>query len=165
MKIITKNKVYVQYIDIAYLIKSKSYKQAPDSISDKCFTELFVCNEYNKYNFVEFNRRDEIKFFDNLDYIIDYLEVKELSNEQIIQKVFEIGKEKNKLYNRFIYMSNRDKYLNIHILTEIELLEFKMESLMNIIALKNDKLKMNLPNTEQEKKLIKEIKKVSKKIM
>ena len=62
-------------------------------------------------------------------------------------------------------MSNREKYLNVYILTEIKLLEFKMQSLMNIIAFRNGTIKMNLPNTEKENKLIKVMKKVSSKLI
>ena len=44
-----------------------------------------MCNDLNKFEFVEFNNEDEVSFFSELDYIVNYYELKDLTYKQIMK--------------------------------------------------------------------------------
>ena len=72
MKIILKDSAYVQKIDISYLIESNL--KIPESIYLKISCEDI--NDNNKYEFIKFTDHQEIKYFKNIDWIIDYIKQK-----------------------------------------------------------------------------------------
>ena len=75
MKIITENSIFVQRNDITYL--NQSNLEVPTSIFGNGVST--TCN-VNKYDFIEFKEKEEIDFFKNIDWLIDYNEVKDLSD-------------------------------------------------------------------------------------
>ena len=75
MKIITDNAVYVQKNDIAYL--NQTDLAIPASIFMKIFGNDIV-DDNNRYEFIKFDTPEEIEYFRNIDWMIDYNEVKNL---------------------------------------------------------------------------------------
>ena len=65
MKIITENKVYVQYSDIVNLLSiiTLANISCPLSVSKRCFAKSIIIDGENKYAFIEFTEPDAIKFF------------------------------------------------------------------------------------------------------
>ena len=101
MKIITDNAAYVQKKDIAYL--SQTNIARPISIFLKVFDlGAITIDENNKNEFIKFDSQKDISFFRNIDWIIDYNEVKDLSEKEIIELGQSIAKEKIVLHKNIM---------------------------------------------------------------
>lgn len=155
MKIITDNAVYVQKNDIAYLINTDL--AIPASIFMKVVgIGIVSIDDNNKY-----------EFFKGVDWMIDYNEVKDLSEEETIALGQSIAEEKNNIAQRFNSMKPEERKENMNMVFQCELLDFKMYSLRDVLWFKQGHIKMELPEGvdlpvgfEQEKgirKLIKTI--------
>lgn len=81
MKIFNKEngleKVYVQYNDLLLLYNLNII--IPDTIYDKVYSDNFNVDDSNKFDFVEFNMKEEIDFFKNVDWILDYNSLNRMS--------------------------------------------------------------------------------------
>lgn len=156
MKIITSHAAYVQKNDIAYL--NQTNLAIPASIFMKVFGRgVFIVDDTNRYEFVEFNLPEEIEFFNGINWMIDYNEVKDLSEEEIISLGQSIVQEKNIIAQRFNSMSLNERKKNKELVFQCELLDFKMYSLRDILWFKQGHIKMKLPKEKGIKKLIKTI--------
>lgn len=144
MKIITNNKAYVQLNDISYLLRSTDL--IPASIFEKCFLDIFICTDQNRYEFMEFDTKEEIEFFKNLDYSVDYLELKDLTEEEIIQYGISLAERRNEIAKKYNAMSDSDKEKNLDMVTQCELLDFKILSVRDVLWFKQGHLKMYLPD-------------------
>ena len=144
MKIITNNKAYVQLNDISYLLRSTDL--IPASIFEKCFSDIFICTDQNRYEFMEFDTKEEIDFFKNLDYSIDYLALKDLTEKEIIQYGISLSEKRNEIAKKYNAMSDRDKEKNLDMVTQCELLDFKILSVRDILWFKQGHLQMYLPD-------------------
>ena len=148
MKIITENAVYVQKNDIAYLHHTDL--PIPASIFMKVFGNgIVIINDDNRYEFEKFEDPSEIEFFNGLDWIIDYNSVKDLSDDEIIEMGQRIAKAKNQIAEQFNSMSKDERKKNLGMVTQCELLDFKMYSLRDILWFKQGHLKMTLPDKEK----------------
>lgn len=158
MKIITNNAIFIQKNDIMMYLHKRDMS-GPSSILMKVFEEgVVIIDDTNKYDFVRFDTHEEIEFFKSLDWIIDYNQVKDLTEEEIYALGRRIIETKNALAIKFNEMSKEQKEENQGIVAQCELLDFKLYSLRDILWLKQGHLKMNLPegvplptNLEQEK--------------
>lgn len=144
MKIITQNAVYVQKNDIAYL------NQTDLPILASIFLKVFghgivIIDDSNRYDFEKFEDASEIEFFSELDWIVDYNSVKDLSDEEIIEVGQSIVKERNQIAQQFNSMAEDERKENLGMVTQCELLDFKMSSLRDILLFKQGYLKMTLP--------------------
>ena len=144
MKIITTNSVFVQKNDIAYL--NQSDLAIPASIFMKVFgSGVVIIDDSNRYDFVEFEAPEEIEFFKGIDWIIDYNEIKDLSEEETIALGQSIAEEKNKIAQKFNSMTPEQRQENNTMVSQCELLDFKMYSLRDILWFKQGHIKMELP--------------------
>ena len=164
MKIITDSAVYVQKNDIAYL--NQTDLAIPASIFMKVFgSGIVIIDDSNRYEFVEFDAPEEIEFFKGIDWMIDYNEVKDLSEEETITLGQSIAKEKNSIAQRFNSLTLEERKENMNMVSQCELLDFKMYSLRDVLWFKQGHIKMELPEGlgfpagfEQEKGIRKLIK-------
>lgn len=144
MKIITDKAAYIQKNDLGYL--NNSDIAIPASIFLKTFgNDITVIDDTNRYEFVEYNEPNEIEFFKGIDWMIDYDEVKDLSEDEIISLGQSIADERNAIAKRFNAMSFDERKKNINMATKCDLLDFKMYSLRDILLFKRGHLKMTLP--------------------
>ena len=166
MKIITNNVAYVQKNDIVCL--NQTDLVIPASIFMKVFGNgIVIIDDSNRYEFVEFDAPEEIEFFKGIDWMIDYNEVKDLSEEETTALGQSIAEEKNNIAQRFNSMTPEERKENMNMVSQCELLDFKMYSLRDVLWFKQGHIKMELPEgvdlpagLEQEKgirKLIKTI--------
>lgn len=145
MKIINDTKVYVQKNDIAFL--NQSDLPIPASIFMKVFGNgIVIIDDSNRYEFVEFTEPNEIEFFKGINWMIDYNEVKNLSEEETIELGQTIAQEKNKIAERFNSMKPEDREKNMNMVSQCELLDFKMYSLRDVLWFKQGHLAMELPD-------------------
>lgn len=144
MKIITHNAAYIQNNDILYL--SHSDYPIPASIFLKIFGNgRIVINNSNKYDFFKFDDEDEIDFFKNVDWLIDYDEIKDLDEEKALSLGQRISQEKNEIVQTFDSLSEEEKKANMDMITECDLLDFKMYSLRDFLSFKQGDISMPLP--------------------
>lgn len=144
MKIVTDNKVYVQKNDIAYL--NQTDLPIPASIFMKIFGHgVVIIDDSNRYEFVEFTQPEEIEFFKKLDWMIDYNEVKDLSEDELIELGKIMADKSNDIAKKYNAMPPDKRKQNQNLVVEHELLVFKMHSLKDIIYFKRGDLKIKLP--------------------
>lgn len=144
MKIVKNNKIYVQKNDIVCL--NQTNLAIPASIFMKVFGNgIVIIDDSNRYEFVAFDTPEEIEFFRNLDWIIDYDEVKKLSEEEMIALGQSIAEEKNKIARIFNSLPQEEREKNMNLVSQAELLDFKMYSLRDILWFKQGRIKMELP--------------------
>ena len=164
MKVITNNAAFVQKNDVAYLIQSDL--EIPASIITKVFggdtfiidnhsrydfTEfdvgrgVAIINDSNRYDFVKFDAPEEIEFFKGIEWIIDYNEVKDLSEDEIIALCQSIAEEKNRIAQKFNSMEIDERKRNVSMAIQCELLDLKMYSLRDFLWFKQGHIKMKLP--------------------
>ena len=105
MKVLCKNEIYVQRIDLVYLYNF--YPNIPDTIYYKIIKECIKINNNNSLEFIKFNKKEEIDFFNNVEYILDIIRVKSLDN---------MGKEKlcESILNKALIVENKIKQMPIN---------------------------------------------------
>lgn len=144
MKIITNDSAYVQKNDISYL--NLSDLPIPASIFMKVFGNgVTIINDSNRYDFVKFDEESEIEYFKDLDWMIDYNEVKDLSEDEIIKLAESIGEEQNKIATTFNSMPEEERKNHADMVTKCDLLEFKFYSLRDVLWFKQGHIPMELP--------------------
>lgn len=144
MKIIRGNAAYVQMNDIAFL--NQTDLPIPASIYMKVFgTGVVIIDDRNRYEFVKFEETDEIEFFKNLYWIVDYDLVNGFSDEDFVEVGEEMMKIKRRLFRMYNSLSEEDRKKHTHLMRECELLDFKMHSLSEFLLFKQGTLKMTLP--------------------
>ena len=168
MKIITNDAAYIQLNDITYL--NQTDLPIPASIFTKVYGNgLFYVGDDNRYNFMKFDEESEIEFFKGIDWMIDFNSVKDLNEEETISLGQSIAEEKNTIAKKFNAMTDKEKEKNIDMVTQCELLDFKMYSLRDVLWFKQGHIKMTLPDCidyevnheiEQEKGLKKTLKRI-----
>lgn len=168
MKITTNDAAYVQLNDITYL--NQTDLPIPASIFTKVYGNgIFYVGDDNRYNFMKFDEESEIEFFKGIDWMIDFNSVKDLNEEETISLGQSIAEEKNTIAKKFNAMTDKEKEKNIDMVTQCELLDFKMYSLRDILWFKQGHIKMTLPDCidyevnheiEQEKGLKKTLKRI-----
>lgn len=84
MKIIRDNVCYVQYNDLAMLHGSDEL--IPINIFMQVYGKgSFYVNDKNRYQFMRFDNPDDIEYFRNVSWMLNYDDVKDLNNEDIIE--------------------------------------------------------------------------------
>jgi len=144
MKIIANDTVYVQNNDIVFL--NHTDLPIPASIIIKVFgCGLTIVDDSNRYEFVKFDEESEIDFFRSLDWIIDYDLIKKLSEEQIIELIQNVTIQRNNIVKTFNAMNSEERRKNIHMVEECERLDFKINSLRDMLFFKKGQLNIILP--------------------
>ena len=156
MKIITNDSAYVQKNDIAYL--NSSNLPIPASIFMKVFGNgVTIINDSNRYDFVKFDKESEIEYFKDLDWMIDYDEVKDLSEDEIIKLAEETKEEQRKIATTFNSMDEEEKDNHTDMIIKCNLLEFKFYSLRDVLWFKQGHIPMKLPEGYAQEKSIKKL--------
>jgi len=150
MKIITNDAAYVQKHDIAFLTNTDL--EIPASIFMKVFGNgIVVINNSNRWDFVKFEDENDIKYFKGLDWIVDYNDVKDLSEDAFIVTGSAIAEKKNEIAKIYNKMTENERKENMHIVYRCERLDHKMYSLRDILWFKQGHLEMDLPLIPDDK--------------
>lgn len=160
MKIITNDATYVQKRDIEYLYLA--HEKIPSSIFVKVFgSGLIRIDNTNRNDFVKFEDEVERDFFNNLDFIIDYNEVKDLS-ETDIKKLFQaIDDEQFMVATKMNDVRGKNDIDALAHLTRYNQLDYKFSSLRVAFGFKTGYFVFDLPK-ELENLEAKEIDAVKK---
>lgn len=155
MKIMRENALYIQKIDLEFL--KYYYRILPEDISNMIFSNPEInLDDLSKYDFLKIEDPQVIKYFQNVDAIIDYNSIENYS----IDELGEIGKKYNIEFDiiaRQLYTTNKSDSKYAHILSQYKELNYKIKTLVDIIDYKNGLLILNLPGSKEKsniKKLI-----------
>lgn len=138
-----KEVVYVQMQDIMYLYNSTL--PIPSFIVTKVLTGLSYVNDSNRFDFVRFDEEDEVSFFKNLEFIIDYDKYKDFTDEQLDKEIKKLAKKANKIIEQWNNMSVKKRKQNYNLLQEQENLDYMITFLFEIYQVKNNKRTMPFP--------------------
>ena len=157
MKIITDNAVYVQKIDMTIL--NQLDLAIPPSIFMKVSegTGIVIIDHRNSNEFVKFDAPEEIEFFKSIDWIIDFNEVKDLSEEERTAFVNRIVVEKFRVEQKLNSMTQEERKENMNMVSQYNLLDFKLDSLIDFFWVKQGNIELPA-DFKQEKKIRKQIK-------
>ena len=153
MKVYMRDAVYVQKNDLAFLLKSGV--QFPLLIYMKAFEILSEkIDDNNRYDFIKFEGEDEISFFDSLDWIIDYDNVKDLDEDEIIRMGANIQGEQQKLLDTYNSLSDDEKSSS-DLAIKANILSYKYYSLRDLYLFRKGVIKMTLPFYKSKSSFIK----------
>lgn len=145
MKILTKDGIYVQKNDIAYLTRLETAIPASIFMAVFSLKGCTIIDDTNRYEFVKFTSKEEIQFLKSLDWIIDYYKVKDLSYEELEKMFNEFAAKLNNLGTKYNAMSIEERAKNVDIANECENLQFMLYSIEDMGLLKLGRLDMPLP--------------------
>lgn len=139
-----KETVYVQMQDIMQL--NQSDMPIPESIYTKVFTGITIVNDSNRSDFVSFDEAHEVKFFRELEFVIDYDQYKELTDEQLGEKGQKLVMKANEIAEKWNSMSSDEREQNSNLFQEHENIEYMLNFLSEIYAIKHGKRSMPFPD-------------------
>ena len=139
-----KETVYVQMQDLMYLHQSDM--PIPASIFTKVFTGITIVNDSNRFDFVSFNKEHEVKFFRKLEFVIDYDQYKDLTDEQLEEEAQKSAAKANEIAKKWNSMSLDEREQNGNLFQEHENIGYMLNFLTEIYAVKHGKRFMPFPD-------------------
>lgn len=139
-----KETVYVQMQDLMYLHQSNM--PIPASIFTKVFTGITIVNDSNRFDFVSFNKEHEVKFFRKLEFVIDYDQYKDLTDEQLEEEAQKSATKANEIAKKWNSMSLDEREQNGNLFQEHENIGYMLNFLTEIYAVKHGKRFMPFPD-------------------
>lgn len=144
MKIIRDDKVYIQKCDIGYL--DMSDVEIPAPVYYKIYESgSRIIGDFNRLDFEEYSSKELVEFFRKLAWILDYDEVKDLTDEEICLLGEELIDQRNSIAAMYNNMSQEERAKNQSLRAQCELIEYKVSSLREFQMYKNGEIKMRLP--------------------
>ena len=144
MKVFANNAVYVQLSDLAFLIRSDVF--VPSSVADVFRDGTININYRNRYEFIKFSKIEDVEYFRNLDYIIDYNEFNEFNEDFLKTFASSLADQYNKFLYTYNSMSEEEKEENQDLHNKCDELDYKCNSIEDLIAFKQGKIKFKLPH-------------------
>ena len=145
MKLFNKEKgkevVYVQLQDIMYLMNDTDLS-VPASIFVKTFG---IVNDKNRFNFLKFDKEDEVEFFKKLDFIIDYSKYRDLTDEGLEQAVKKFRTKANNIVDKWNSMTCEERENNSNLLFEHQNLEYVIMFIQEVYNVKHGVRVMEFP--------------------
>ena len=144
MKIITDTAAYVQKGDLYYLdsVEIPKTRSIYLSVFDWGKTRL---TKENQYDFYKYDKKEDIEFFKNIDWMVDYDEVKDCSDEELIKLGKAINEERVEIGERFNNMSIKERMKNPDLQLRHRLLAHKIHTLTDFIMYKRGQIDFDLP--------------------
>ena len=139
-----KETVYVQMQDIMQL--NQSNIPIPASIYTKVFTGITIVDDSNRFDFVRFDEKHEVKFFKKLEFILDYDQYKELTDEQLEEEAKKLAIKANKIAEKWNSMSSDERQQNINLLEKHENIEYMLNFMWEIYAIRKGERLMPFPD-------------------
>lgn len=147
MKIITNDEAFVQFQDLGFL--QSTDLAIPASIFLKVFgKEITIIDDRTRYNFVRFTEAEDIEYFKQLDWMVDYNETKDLSEEELISLIEKTLDEMDSISNAYGLIPTNQAKKRRELAKTFSLLEFKFYSLRDILWYKQGHISLNLPEIE-----------------
>ena len=139
-----KEVVYVQRHDMMY-INSEMDIPIPASVFLKFFNGITIVDDSNRFEFVKFEGEDAVKYFKDLDFIIDFDQYKGFTDDQLEEEVQKLGAKANEIAEKWNSMTEKKRKENISLLEEYQKIEYMIQFLCEIYAVKHKKREMPFP--------------------
>ena len=157
MKINYSNKIYIQVIDLMWL--NTLNIDMPSVVRKSIFNISYrlINNSISNTDFIYFEDNEIIKYFNNLDWIIDYDEVKDLSLYELTVYRNNVKKECNNLIKKYNRMDYYDKLKNWLLRDRINYLNIKWLNIRDFILYRMGIIRYELPEgiSKQRRKILK----------
>ena len=134
----SKKVVYVQRNDLAMLDSSSLV------IPGSCLITGLV-DDSNRYQFVRFEDPRVVKFFEDLDWIVDFKSLKGKDDEVFADRYNDVVGEMNEIAVTYGEMSESERKENEGLVERYELLEYKKNSICEIYDALNGRIDMPFP--------------------
>ena len=144
MKIITDKAAYVQKNDLYYLDSTEVPKTRSIYLSVFNWGKTRLTKE-NQFDFYKYEEPEDIEYFKNIDWMVDYDEVKDCSCEELKRLVEAIKDEIENIADRFNNMKQKEKKKNEGLSMRCRLLAYKAHTLNEFIKYKTGKINFELP--------------------
>lgn len=156
MKIITNDAVYVQKSDVFFL--KNANLSIPASVSNKIFSNETSTN--GSCDFIKFVDSSAIEYFKKLDWVVDYNQIKDLNQLQIVNLLWVIMEQRNIIMDSMPVEQCKSKE---QMICQCNELDCKLSSLRYMLLCKQGDLKFLLPegisySFKSRKKLFKGLK-------
>jgi len=163
MKIIRENACYIQRKDLAFLQEIADC--IPATIYEKVFipNQVITVNGGNREDFIKFDQPHEINYFKDIDWMLDYDQVKDLEDVDLWIYAQNISHELHFNKGSYQRMSNDEKEKYQRLMDRCDQLEHLYYSAVTFIRAKQKELTIPYPeeilseNDGKFKKLIKSI--------
>ena len=131
------------------IIQFRKELAIPSSIILKVFRSgITVIDDTNRYDFVRFTEAEDIEYFKQLDWMIDYGKVKNMSEEEL-ENLLSIMLDKMDFLDKAEQSIPVNQSQKRHeLLQAFSLLVFKFCSLRDILWYKQGHISLNLPEIE-----------------
>ena len=140
-----KEVVYVQTQDIMYL-NNETDISIPASIFAKVFVGgVTITDASNRFDFAKFEDESEVKFFRELDFIIDYDQYKDLTDEQFMEEYQKLESKANEIDEKWNNMTEEEREENGSLYDEYCNIEYMLNFLSEIYAVKHGERQMPFP--------------------
>ena len=120
-----KEKVWVQMEDIMHVMHQTEVS-IPASIVTKIFSGVVIVTDEHRFDFVKFEEEAEVKFFKDIDYILDYNQYKDLSDEQMRAEGKLIAERMYEIAEKWNQMPVEERHKQEGLYQEFQNLEYKM---------------------------------------
>lgn len=134
-----------QMQDLVHLIHETDLS-VPASIFMKVFSKPVITTDENRFNFVKFDDEHEIKFFKDLNFIIDYMQYKDLTDEQLEEEWSKIVDKLNSVAEEWNKMSIKEREKNLALHEEHGNLEYMLKFIHEIYDVKHHRRTMPFPD-------------------
>ena len=139
--------VYVQMQDLMFIVHDLDDIAIPASIHIKiCPKGVTMVDDSNRFDFVKFDKEPEVAFFKTLNFIIDYNDYKDLTDEQFQERFKSVVGEYNSLAKKWNKMPETEREKNINLLVSIQKLEHTIKFIHELYDLKHGNSSMTLPD-------------------
>ena len=149
MKVFKENSVYVQLNDLVKLLSLSD--GVPDTILKKIHTEEeIIVDDNNRFEFIKFDLPEEVFFFKRQDWIIDYDNYKDLTDEKLEKIAHELYLNSEGVVRKFndLSKSEQESIYGRNMLEEHVKLRHIIHDLRHLSAYKSGVMNMEIPGEE-----------------
>ena len=143
MKVINDNVAYVQKIDIGNI--STYDMPMPSSIFLMAIGENYNLNDKLGSEFVKFTDPNDVDFFKNVEWILDYNEVINIDEEDIVLLIQELILKREKMVNGYDFNSI-ESIKNLNLAKECNKIDLLIESLNYVLKVKKKTVNFEMPD-------------------
>ena len=143
MKVINDNVAYVQKIDIGNI--STYDMPMPSSIFLMAIGENYNLNDKLGSEFVKFTDPKDVDFFKNVEWILDYNEVINIDEEDIVLLIQELILKREKMVNGYDFNSI-ESIKNLNLSRECNKIDLLIESLNYVLKVKKKTVNFEMPD-------------------
>ena len=140
-----KEVVYVQLQDIMYLTY-QTFIPKSSSIFSKVFTNFSIVDDSNRFNFIRLTDEDEIKFFKEADFIINYDDYKFLTDEQIKKRIEELQNKVQQTVKNYHRMLFEEREENNFLFSQYRNFKYMIKILLEILDMSHGTRSMPFPD-------------------